>query len=291
MVCLPKDKLSHKVRSISELDLAGTLTGVAGLIGFNFAWNEGPVAGWQAPYTIVMLIIGVALLLAFVYLELSVVTDPLLPRMAFTLDTSLVLGCIAAGWSSFGIWVFYYWQFLEVIRGDSILQSAAEMCPAAVSGAIAAVATGMLMRKMTTGTILVCSMVAFCMGIVLVVSNPPGRTYWAQLFLSPIITSWGMDMSFPAGVIVLSYHMPHHQQGLAASLVNTVVNYSISVGLGFAGTAERYVVLNGADQLEGYRAALYVGISLDVLGLILAAGLVIHQRLQLKQNSAQTIDG
>lgn len=98
-------------------------------------------------------------------------------------------------------------------------------------------------------------------------------------------------MSFPAGVIVLSYHMPNHQQGLAASLVNTVVNYSISIGLGIAGTAERYVVRNGENRLEGYRAALYVGISLDILGLILAIGLVIHQRLHLKQKCAQMIDG
>lgn len=106
---VPGDKLGYKVVDVAQLDLLGTLTGIAGLVAFNFAWNEGPVAGWQQSYTIIMLILGVALLIAFVYLEFSIVAHPLVPRMAFTLDTSLVLGCIAAGWSSFGIWVFYYW--------------------------------------------------------------------------------------------------------------------------------------------------------------------------------------
>lgn len=83
-------------------------------------------------------------------------------------------------------------QFLEVVRGDSILQAAAEMCPAAISGAIAVVVTGLLISRMSSGSIMTIAMVAFCVGITLVATNPADRTYWAQLFLSPIITSWGM---------------------------------------------------------------------------------------------------
>ena len=43
-------------------------------------------------------------------------------------------------------------------------------------------------------------------------------------------------MSFPSGILILSNAMPHKDQGVAGSLVNTVVNYSISMGLGIAGT-------------------------------------------------------
>lgn len=95
-------------------------------------------------------------------------------------------------------------------------------------------------------------------------------------------------MSFPAGVIVLSNHMPRHQQGIAASMVNTVVNYSISIGIGMAGTAERYVKQDGADILGGYRAALYVGIGLDVLGFCLALCLMFLQSRVKKARSTAT---
>jgi hypothetical protein len=56
-----------------------------------------------------------------------------------------------------------------------------------------------------------------------------------------------MDMSFPAATVILSNAMPKEHQGLAASLVNTMVNYSISIGLGIAGTVEANVIAhNGA---------------------------------------------
>lgn len=74
-------------------------------------------------------------------------------------------------------------------------------------------------------------------------------------------------MSFPAATILLSNSMHKDHQGLAASLVNTVVNYSISIGLGIAGTVEVQVNNGGKDILKGYRGAQYTGIGLAALGL------------------------
>lgn len=79
-----------------------------------------------------------------------------------------------------------------------------------------------------------------------------------------------MDMSFPAATLILSNAVKREHQGIAASLVNTVVNYSISLGLGFAGTVEVNVNRGGgskADLLRGYRGAWYVGCGLAVMGL------------------------
>jgi hypothetical protein len=61
--------------------------------------------------------------------------------------------------------------------------------------------------------------------------------------------------------------MHRHHQGLAASLVATTVNYSIALGLGFAGTVESHVNDAGRNVLRGYRGALYMGIGLAGLGL------------------------
>lgn len=74
-------------------------------------------------------------------------------------------------------------------------------------------------------------------------------------------------MSWPAATIVLSNGLPYEHQGLAASLVNTVVNYSVSIGLGFAGTVEVQVNNGGKDILKGYRGALYMGIGLSCLAV------------------------
>jgi hypothetical protein len=69
-------------------------------------------------------------------------------------------------------------------------------------------------------------------------------------------------MSFPAATLILSNAVSKEHQGVAASLVNTVVNYSISLGLGFAGTVEVHVNNGGRTQqdlLRGYRGAFYMG--------------------------------
>ena len=100
-----------------------------------------------------------------------------------------------------------------------------------------------------------------------------------------------MDMSFPAATIVLSNSVSKETQGIAASLVNTIVNYSISLGLGFAGTVEVHVNNGGrtpADLLRGYRGAWYVGIGLAGLGFAISLVFLVRdhfKRVGLKADS------
>lgn len=84
-------------------------------------------------------------------------------------------------------------------------------------------------------------------------------------------------MSFPSGTLLLSNAMPKKHQGLAASLVSTMVNYSISIGLGFAGTVETHVNDGGKDVLRGYRGALYMGVGLAAGGLVISSFYVFVQ--------------
>lgn len=85
-------------------------------------------------------------------------------------------------------------------------------------------------------------------------------------------------MSFPAATVYLSNSIERAHQGVAASLVNTVVNYSISLGLGFAGTVE-VNVSNGdspEDILKGYRGALYIAVGFAGLALATSILFLCH---------------
>ena len=152
--------------------------------------------------------------------------------------------------------------------------------PTGISGLCAAVTTGFLLSRMRADYIMTIALLAFCIGNVLVATAPVSQTYWLQTFLSLVITPWGMDMSFPAGTLILSDTMPKEHQGLGASLVNTIVNYSISLGLGIAGTVEVHVNRNGQDLLRGFRGAWYTGIGLSGLGVLLALLFVVKERRQ-----------
>lgn len=83
---------------------------------------------------------------------------------------------------------------------------------------------------------------------------------------------FGMDMSFPAATVTMSNAVEKHHQGIAASLVNTVVNYSISLSLGFAGTIETHVSPGHTTEaaLRRLHSAFYLSIGLAGLGIILS---------------------
>ncbi|KIW72883.1 hypothetical protein PV04_01044 [Phialophora macrospora] len=279
---IPRMPVEGPRPTFKELDAMGTVVGVVGLIFFNFAWNQGPAAGWGKVYVYVLLILGVILLVIFFWLERHRASYPLVPMSLLTVDTKLVFGCEAFGWMSFGIWVFYLWQFLELERGQSILLSTAQLSPTSIAGCIAAITTGFLIAKIQSGWIMLISMSAFLTGNILLGTMPVRQTYWAQTFVATLVTPWGMDMSFPSGNIVLSDHMPPEHQGLAASLINTVINYSISIGLGMAGTVETYVNSGGREPLQGYRGAWYLAIGFDGLGIICAICLILSVRARTK---------
>lgn len=89
-------------------------------------------------------------------------------------------------------------------------------------------------------------------------------------------------MSFPSGTIVLSAALPRDQQGTAASIINTVVNYSVSISLGIAGTVENHVNDSGNDLVRGYQGALYVAIGFSILGVLTSLAFIISTRFQHK---------
>jgi MFS family permease len=255
---------------IGHLDLPGAVSGVAGLVLFNFAWCQAPIVGWETPYVYVMLILAVLFLAGFFVIELHFSAQPLIPFHVFTSDVSFVLATLACGWACFGIWLLYTYLYLGEIRGASPLLSTAYLSPVVVAGFVAAMIGGPLLHKVGPPLVMTGALVAFMVGTILMATSPVDQTYWAQIFVSAVITPFGMDMSFPAGTLILSNAMPRKHQGIAASLVVTVVNYSTALGLGFAGTVE-YNVNNGGqtmeDKLRGFRAAWYVGIGLAGLGV------------------------
>lgn len=143
----------------------------------------------------------------------------------------------------------------------------------AVTGLAASFTAGILMSKLKPGWIMLLALISSTLGNVFCAIAPVEQTYWALTFVTLLVMPWGMDMSFPAATVILSDSVGGSRQGVAASLVTTVVNYSISLGLGFAGTVEVHVNNGGEtpdDLLKGYRGAFYMGIGLGGLGIVIS---------------------
>ncbi|KAF7547176.1 hypothetical protein G7Z17_g7908 [Cylindrodendrum hubeiense] len=189
---------------IAQLDLLGAAVGVLSLVLINIAWNQAPIVGWGTPYVYALLIVGLALMPMFFFIELKMTSHPLIPFHALSAEVAFTLGCVACGWACFGIWIYYTFQFFQLLRGASPLLTAAWLSPVAVSGALAAVTTGLLLQRIPPSLVMLLALTAFTVGTALVMTAPVEQTYWYQTFFCVLIMPWGMDMSFPAATLILS---------------------------------------------------------------------------------------
>ncbi|UJR16827.1 hypothetical protein I4U23_003726 [Adineta vaga] len=264
------EELSSAVHPTGKTDILGTIVGLSGLTLFIYCWNQGPVTGWDKPYVYVLLIVSVLIIALFIFIEMKT-KEPIMPLSIWLVKGFPgVLACIALGWSSFGIFIYYIVQFLQVLRGASPLLTTAMLSPVIPAGLMATLSVSQLYGRIPAHFLLMAAMCFFCIGNILIGTMPVEQTYWAQVFVATLLTPFGMDISFPAASLIVSNTMPTHQQGVAASMVNTVINWSISLGLGIAGTVESELLKKGKSVLEGYRGGLYVGIGLSGAGVIIA---------------------
>ncbi|KAI1651101.1 MFS general substrate transporter [Daldinia loculata] len=270
-----KSETPANLRAVmSDLDIPGAIAGVSALVLISFAWNQAPLVGWQKPYLWVALIVGILLAILFVLIEIYYAPKPLIPFYALSSDVSFILVSGACGWSCLGIWASYTWQFFENIRETPPLLATAYVSPCIVVGCLATVSTGFVLQRLGPSIVVFISLLGFTLGSVLIATMPAVQIYWTQLFFSVLIVSWAMDTGFPATTLALSNAVERKHQGTAASLVSTVMNYSISIGLGIARTVEAYVTRDDQSiesKLKGYRAALYTAISLAGLGTLICS--------------------
>ncbi|KJK85876.1 hypothetical protein H633G_10287, partial [Metarhizium anisopliae BRIP 53284] len=247
-----------------------------------------PISGWATPTILVPLVLGLLLLGAFAVVEFRVSRKPLVPFDAVNADVAFVLAAVACGWASFGVWTLYLVQVLQDVRGLSPLLTTAWFLPVVFLGICAAVVTGKLLGPLQVRPpyVMAMALLAFTLGSVLTASTPPGQSYWGQTFVSMLVMPFGMDMSFPAATLILSDAVPKRHQGVGASLVNTVVNYGIALGVGFAGTVEVQVHGHGDtpdDLMRGFRGALYMGVGLAGLGLAVSLWFVAREHVLKKR--------
>jgi MFS family permease len=266
---------------LRDMDWLGALTGVGGLVCVQVALVSAPAVGWSTQYVYMLLILGLLLIVFFVVVEIKVVEQPLVPFKMLSANVAFVLAAVACGWATFGIWTWFLWKFLLNIRRDEPLEAALQVLPIVPVAFVASALTAWMMRRYQPSWTLFWALVAFTFGPFLLVvdANLATTSYWSWTFLSLVIMPFGMDMSFPAATLIMSNHFPPQQQGVAGSLISTVVNYSISLGLGLASTVEVHVNSHGRNPVAGIRGGWFMGVGLGSLGVIICVAFVVKSVL------------
>lgn len=106
-------------------------------------------------------------------------------------------------------------------------------------------------------------------GNVILATMPTQQPYWPQVFPAILLSSFCPDLVYVAAQLIASNSVGRRHQGIAGSLIGTLNLYRNNLGLGFAGTIEVEVSGHGADLVSGYRGALYFGVAIGIVGLLL----------------------
>ena len=176
--------------------------------------------------------------------------------------------------------------------------------PVAITGILFALSSVWLVKRIGVAWTMLVAMINFLIGSLLLATVPLNQTYWAQVFLSIIIMPGAMNLSFPSATMLLSNALPKEKQGIAASLVSTMVNYCISCGLGLAGTIHLNFFIHASERnhmtqgippnppppmnenaphvnrvrIESFRGPWYFAVGLSGIGVLIAGAVILRTR-------------
>ncbi|THC99489.1 hypothetical protein EYZ11_001038 [Aspergillus tanneri] len=141
--------------------------------------------------------------------------------------------------------------------------------PFVICGMGAACLAAWLIPRVAAQWILAIGTVTILVSSVLMATVPMHQTYWAQIFPSVVLFAFCPDLVYTAGQIIASNSVRRHQQGIAGSIIGTLNLYGNSLGLGFASTIEVQIAKSSGSRVMGYRAALYFGVGISAVALLL----------------------
>ncbi|KAL4749801.1 hypothetical protein BDW72DRAFT_204467 [Aspergillus terricola var. indicus] len=257
-----------------KIDWLGAALGTSALILFNFVWNQAPNVGWSTPYEIALLVLSVILFSFFIIWEHKI-PHPIMPPSIFRAPSFAILVLvILLDYMTVGTVIWYQLLWLQDVWGWSTLQFAIGWTPFVICGTFAACLAAWLIPRLAAQWILALGTVTVMVSTVLIATIPLKQSYWAQMFPSIVLFSFCPDFVYTAGQIIASNTVRRHQQGVAGSIIGTLNLYGNSLGLGFASTVEVQVAKTSGNNITGYRAALYFGVAISAIALLLDVAFV-----------------
>jgi len=273
------------------MDWLGGILIVCGLILFTFAVIDSSHAPdrWRTPYIYILFIVGSLLLLASIYVEGWVATQPLLPPSLFRVPRMpALIVALFLTYGSLGIFLLYATFYMENIMGASPLQVVAWYTPMALGGCIISTFGGLVLHLLPGTILITLAGISWIIAPLLFALAPQGANYWAYIFPSMIAATVGIDITFNVANIFITTSLPKSQQGLAGAVIMLLLQLGIAVLLGFADVVDTYVRAGGGETSErrGYKAVFWLEVACAATSLVI---LVLFVKIK-KAESELTVE-
>jgi predicted MFS family arabinose efflux permease len=269
----------------TKLDVPGTLAATAGLFGIVYGFSSAEMNGWGDVRTIASLAAGVALLAAFVAIEMRV-ERPLLPLRVLGDRTRAgsFLAVLTAGAGIFGVFLFLTYYLQETL-GFSPVQTGLAFLPMVATVIVTSVIVDTKVMPRTgprplvpTGMILATTAMLYLTGIEV------DSSYAAAVLPALLVLGAGFGMIMPPSMSAATFGVRRSDTGVASALVNTCQQVGGSIGTALLSTISatavtNYVTDNGPGNpavmaqgaVHGYTTAFWFSAAIFAAGAIAAA--------------------
>jgi len=288
----PRFVRESRIEGVRRFDVAGAVTVTGGLALLVYAISKAPDYGWGSARTIGELIGSVALLVAFLVIEIRT-PEPLMPLRIFRIRTlagsnivALLLGAVV--FSNFFLLTLYVQQVL----GYSALKTGITFLATAGTVVVVAGISQMLVTRVGPRPVMVAGMALITGGMLWYTQIPVHGSYASDLLPGYLMVGVGMAFAFiPVSIAALA-GVEAREAGLASGLLNTSQQIGGAIGVAVAAT----VATTHASTLlkSGHSApqALTSGFALGfwVIAGVAAAGTLAALTLVRREEAPATAE-
>ncbi|KAF9947064.1 hypothetical protein BGZ70_002889 [Mortierella alpina] len=254
-----------------RIDYFGIISFMLGIVAIIYYLSESPAVGWGAAQTLAPLLVGLALLVAFVVNEYKI-DYPIMPFHIWR-SRRLVASCVTiiCCTASLNALIFYSSLAFQNVLKYTALKTSLAYIVHGVGLVVSVVVLTKLVTMVRTKIIIIVGWFFIIASGVLWAQLKADSSYWSIPFPALILNFLGMTPIWLCCQIISVADADDEDQGV----VGAVYNVSLQIGTPI-GVAVSNVIANsrnsataaGADLLRGYNAAFYSVAVLGGLGLI-----------------------
>lgn len=229
---------SSRAGQRDSLDLAGAVTGTAGLAAVVYGVMQSADHGWTSIPVVGPAAAGLLLLVLFTILEARFATRPMVPLRLFRIRgvtagnlMLLLFGCIVIA-----MWYFTS-LLLQNVLGYSALRAGLGQTPAAVTFLVIARFAATLLPRAGGRRLLLAGSGCFLAGFGWLAQAGADSGYATSVLGPTLLVAVGIGLVFPTLMVAATADAPGADAGITGGLANTATQVGGSVGLALLATA------------------------------------------------------
>jgi EmrB/QacA subfamily drug resistance transporter len=262
----------------TKLDVTGSVLVTGGLAAAIYAVVNTTTHSWGSSTTLSWLILGLALLAAFVFWEGKVASHPLVPFRIFRSRplTTANLMMFLIGGTFFAMWYFLTYYFQGVL-GYGPVKAGFAFFPMAVAIIIGAQISSRLIAKTGVRPLLQIGAVLATLGFIWISLIKPADSYAGHILVPSFICAFAMGLLFAPLATAATSGVDRADAGLASGILNTARQVGGSLALAVLATVATNVTnhamhsaSHAAAQTSGYQRAFQISAVVTLVALVVS---------------------